>query len=106
MHQCPKCGKELGMEDQRDVTDHPRARRLKSLALPVTWWWIGIITVVFAILAFQPAGNGLPERGIGWMVAFLPFIPGFLIHVASWNFPKMRIWSCSQCGHRSEQELK
>ena len=94
------------MEDQRGVADHPMAKRLKSLTLPVTWWWIGILTVVFSVVAFMPAGNGTAQRGIGWMVAFLPFIPGFLIHVASWIYPRMRVWSCSKCGLGSEQELK
>ena len=106
MHHCPKCGKELGMKDQRDVVDHPKARLLKSLTFPVTWWWIALLAVALAIVAFRPAGNGLPERGIGWMIAFLPFIPGFLIHVASWCYPRMRTWSCSDCGHRSEQVLR
>ena len=106
MHRCLICGKELGLEDQRGVVDHPKARRLKSLTMPVTWWWVGLLAVLFLILSLQPAGYGPPDRGLGWMVACLPFIPGFLIHVSSWAFPRMRVWSCSSCGHRSEQVLK
>ena len=106
MHHCPKCGKELGLKDQRGVTDHPKARRLKALAFIVTWWWVGLLTVAFLVICFMPADRIGPDRGIGWMVAFLPFIPGFTLHVASWFFPRVRIWFCADCQHRCEQSLE
>lgn len=107
MHRCPKCEKELGLNDQRGVVDHPKAKRLKSLTLPVTWCWLGILALVFGVLLLLPADKSfLPGRGFGWMIAFLPLIPGFILHIASWEYPMMRVWNCSSCGHRSEQELK
>jgi hypothetical protein len=39
------------------------------------------------------------------MIAYLPFIPGFLLHVMSWFFPKMRKWTCHQCGTIQEIRL-
>jgi len=102
---CPNCGKDLGLRDHSEAAPHQFARRLKALVFPVTFVWTMLILAGLIPFAFLSETGGF-DWTLGWLVFSLPAIPGFLLSVLSWFFPKVRIWTCGKCGHVHEVRLK
>ena len=87
------------------VQPHRHARRLQALVFPVSGVWFGILLVGFTAFFLLYVPKGGVDRGIGWMMICLPAIPGFVLSVLSWFFPRVRVWTCRQCGAVEEVPL-
>ena len=79
---------------------------LERLIFPVTGGWCLVILLAALVLSGTPSRGGTLERGIGWLLVGLPAIPGFVLWVASWFFPKVRRFHCRKCGVVTEVPFK
>ena len=71
---------------------------LERWIFPVTGAWCLVILVAAVVFSGAPSRGGTLERGIGWLLVGLPSIPGFVLWMASWFFPKVRRFHCRKCG--------
>jgi len=83
-------------------------RKIEELVFPVTAWWSAIFVTSMVLVAtfYRPPGNSTLERGFGWFIAYMPFIPGGILTIISWFFPHVRIYHCRHCSLETEVLLK
>lgn len=105
-HACPNCGTAYGPFDGNEVARTKVGRVLERWIFPVTGAWCLLLFLAAVVFSGTPSRGGSLERGIGWLLVGLPAIPGFVLWMASWFFPKVRRFHCRQCGVVTEMALK
>ena len=101
---CPHCHKPFGPTDGLTVTRVGWGRKIEGWIFPTTICWSIIVvigTLTFTALYVPPADAPL-ERGLGWFLVYAPLIPGGILTMISWCFPRIRIYHCRHCGETTE----
>jgi hypothetical protein len=102
---CPACERPIPLVGRDEVIRHPFAQRLQDSSFAITGWWIVLVGVVFAI-SLVLLDAGVIDRGMGWMLLFLPPLPGFTIFFVVRCFPRYRVTQCPYCGFRDMTRLR
>ena len=83
---------------------HPQAQRLQDQSFAITGWWTLFVCTIF-LMSIVLLPSGMIGRGMGWMLIFLPALPGFTIFFLVKCFPRYRVTRCPFCGFQEIRKL-
>ena len=82
---------------------HPQAQRLQDQSFAITGWWTLLVGFLFVLSLL--GSDGLVGRGTGWMLVFLPALPGMMIFFVVKCFPRYRVTRCPFCRFEEVRKL-